>query len=184
MTYIYVVTRFITYFGALLRTTWQHVVCRICKIAVEDTRVFKNDELCGHIEHEIIYRKKHAILICGVPFVMNFILGCCFLLAGSYRVIYLGDTTVYQAFIFLWLGISCFANCAPSFEDMLALKDSIYGGDNKAHKIIFAPFFGVVCAASCLEKYSLTFLISIAFGVAFPFLTAWVAPLLNDFINL
>ena len=184
MTYIYVATRILTYFGTLLRTIWEHIVCRICKIAVEDARTFKNDELCGHIEHEILYRKKHTLLICFVPFVLNFILGVCFLLTGSYRLVYLGDTTVYQAYLFMWMGISCFANCAPSFEDMLSLKDCIIDGNNKAHKIIFAPFFCVVCAAACLEKYSLTFLLSIAFGVAFPYITAWVAPLLSNLIGL
>ena len=84
----------------------------------------------------------------------------------------------------MWIGVSCLANCAPSFEDMLALKDCIYAGENKARKIIFAPFFGVVCASACLEKYSLTFLLSIAFGVAFPYLTAWVTPLLSKLISL
>lgn len=184
MNYIYVATRVVTYFGTLLRAIWEHIVCRICKLAVEDARAFKNDELCGHVEHEVIHRTKHAFLMCFVPFTMNFVLGCCFLLSGSYRLVYLGDATVYQAYLFMWMGISCLANCAPSFEDMLAFKDCVYGGNNKARKIIFAPFFGIICAAACLEKYSLTFLLSIGFGVAFPYLTAWITPLLNKLISL
>lgn len=184
MNYIYVATRVLTYFGTLLRTVWEHIVCRVCKIAAEDVRAFKNDELCGHVEHEVIRRTKHAFLMCFVPFTMNFLLGICFLLTGSYRLVYLGDTTVYQSFLFMWMGISCLANCAPSFEDMLAFKDCVYSGKSKALKIILAPFFGVVCAAACLEKYSLTFILSIAFGVAFPYLTAWITPLISKFMSL
>ena len=40
MNYIYVATRVLTYFGTLLRTIWEHIVCRICKIAAEVTRAF------------------------------------------------------------------------------------------------------------------------------------------------
>lgn len=168
MTTVYVVTRFLTYFGTLLRTFWEHIVCRIFKIPTEDVRAFKNSELCGHVEHHLIYKTSHAFWICFLPFAMNLLLSCCFLLTGAYRIFYLGSTTIYQPYIFLWLGISCAANCVPSFEDMLAFKDCVYGGKNIFLKIIFAPFFAVICAGSCLEKYSLTFLLSIGFAVFFP----------------
>ena len=168
MTTVYVITRVLPYFGTLLRAFWEHLVCRICKIPAEDVSAFKNSELCGHVEHHIIYKRSDAFLMCYLPFVMNFILACCFLLTGSYRLFYLGDTTTYQAYIFIWLGISCAANCVPSFEDMLSFKDCVYGGKSIFLKVIFAPFFAVICAGACLEKYSLTFLLSIGFAVAFP----------------
>ncbi len=169
MTTVYVITRCLTFFGAMLRNFWEQIVCKICKIPAEDVSVFKNSELCGHVEHHVIYRKRDAFLMCFVPFALNFVLACCFLTMGSYRVVYMGDTGTYQAVIFLWLGISCAANCVPSFEDMLAFKDCIYGGKNRLLKIIFAPFFAVICAGACLERYSLTFLLSIGFAVGFPY---------------
>lgn len=168
MTTVYVITRYLTFFGTLLRTFWEQIVLRLCKVPVEDAHAFKYSELCGHVEHHIIYRTRHAFLMCFVPFALNFILACCFLITGSYRVFYMGDTGTYQAYVFLWLGISCAANCVPSFEDMLAFKDCVYGGKNRLFKIIFAPFFAVICAGACLERYSLTFLLSIGFAVGFP----------------
>lgn len=174
MTTVYVVTRGLTYFGALLRTFWEHIVCRIFKIPAEDVNTFKNSELCGHVEHHIIYGKKAAFFMCFLPFTLNFILACCFLFTGSYRLFYIGDTSTYQAYIFVWLGISCAANCVPSFEDMLSFKDNIYRGNNKFLKVILAPFFAVICAGACLEKYSLTFLLSIGFAVAFPHFVQFV----------
>lgn len=168
MTTVYVITRILTYFGTLLRAFWEHIVCRICGIPAEDVAAFKNSELCGHTEHDIIRKKSHAFLMCALPFFLNFILACCFLFPASYRIVYMGDTGTYREYIFLWVGISCAANCVPSFEDMLAFKDCIYGGKNVFLKIIAAPFFAVICVGACLEKYSLTFLLSIGFAAAFP----------------
>ncbi len=181
MTTLYVVTRVLTFFGTYLRTFWEHLVCRLCKIPAEDIRAFKNDELCGHVEHELINKTSHAFLMCWLPFTLNFALGCMFLLTGAFRVFYIGHTASLTGIGVLWLGFSCLANCAPSFEDMLALKDCIYGGDNKALKIILAPFFGVVCAMACLEKYSLTFVLSVLFSIVFPNVVTVVFPLLYSF---
>lgn len=183
MTTIYVATRVLAFFGTYLRTFWEHLVCRICKIPAEDVRPFKYDELCGHVEHEIIKKTSHAFLMCWLPFTLNFIIGSLFLLTGSYRVFYIGETSL-TSFGVLWLGISCLANCVPSFEDMLAFKDCVYGGSSKALKIIFAPFFGVVCAMTCLEKYSLTFILSIVYAVVFPYFFSLVFPALHRFISM
>ena len=49
MTYIYVATRIITYFGTELRVLWEQIVCRLLKIPQEDTRTFKATEMCGHV---------------------------------------------------------------------------------------------------------------------------------------
>lgn len=183
MTTVYVVTRVLTFFGTFLRAFWEHVVCRICKIPAEDIRAFKFDELCGHVEHELINKTSHAFLMCWLPFTLNFTMGTMFLLTGAYRVFYIGEISLTSLGV-LWLGISCIANCAPSFEDMLSLKDCIYGGKNKALKVILAPFFGVVCAMACLEKYSLTFVLSIVYAVVFPHAFSLLLPALNKFITL
>lgn len=184
MTIIYVVTRLLTFFGAILRAFWEQLVCRVCKIAAEDIRPFKYSELCGHIEHELIKNPGHAFLMCFVPFTLNFILSCCFLFSASYRLFYIGGALSFQSFIFLWLGVSCAANCAPSFEDMLDLKDCIYNGKSIALKILATPFFGVYCASACLEKYSLTFILSVLWAVIFPHIFAPVVTLFYQLSHL
>ena len=93
MTYIYVATRIITYFGTETRVFLEQLICRILGIPQEDTRSFKASEMCGHVEHELATGLKQAFLLCFFPFTVNFILGCCILLTGAYRVFYIGDYT-------------------------------------------------------------------------------------------
>lgn len=172
MTIIYTATRILTFFGTVLRAFWEHLVCRICKIPQEDVKPFKNSELCGHVEHELITKTSRSFLMCFLPFTLNFLLSCCFLAASSYRLFYIGAELNFQTVVFLWLGISLAANCAPSFEDMLMLKDALYGGSNKVLKIILSPFFAVYCGCACLERYSLTFILSVLWAIVFPAVTS------------
>ena len=183
MTTVYVVTRVLAFFGTFLRTFWEHLVCRICKIPAEDVRAFKSDELCGHVEHEIIKKTSHAFLMCWLPFTLNFTIGTMFLLTGAYRLFYIGEISLTSIGVW-WLGVSCLANCTPSFEDMLAFKDCVYGGSNKVLKIILAPFFGVVCSMTCLEKYSLTFILSIIYSMVFPNIITVLFPVIHKLVVL
>ncbi len=169
MMYLYVATRVITFFGTELRTFWEHVACRITGIAAEDIRPFKVSELCGHVEHELCETKKQAFTMCFFPFFLNFIIGCCLLLSGSYRVIYAGDFSSVKSWVFLYVGISCLANCVPSFEDVLSFKDVFYGeNSSKVLKIVMAPFFATIYIFSFLERYSLTFVLAVFFAFLFP----------------
>lgn len=182
MTTLYVITRGLTFFGSVLRAYWEHIVCRICKIPIEDARAFKNNELCAHIEHELPENLKQAFFISWLPFTMNFFMGCAFLLSGSYRLFYIGEYDSLQAYGLVWLGVSCVANCAPSFENMLALKDFLYGNKSKVLKVVLSPYFAVVGAAAYLERYSITFILSIAFAIGFPRLFNLLFPVL-DYID-
>ncbi len=169
MTNLYVVTRVLTFFGTVMRAFWEQVACRLCGIPVEDVRALKVSELCGHVEHELVKKKSHIFLVCWLPFTINFIFACCFLLSGAYRVLYVGDIKTVTSWVFLWLGISFAANCVPSFEDVLSFKDAFYNKDTKLIiKILFAPFFVVIYGFSVLERYSLTFIVSILFAIVFP----------------
>ncbi len=182
MTYVYIITRVLTYFGTELRTFFEHIACRIHKVAIEDSRSFKSSEMCGHIEHELTKSLASSFLICFLPFFMNFVLGCLMLLTGSFRVFYIGEFS-FVGILFLWVGISLLSNCSPSFEDALSLKDNLYKKEtNLFAKIILSPFFAVVYAFSWLERYSLTFVLSIAFAVVFPELVSIVFPLLSEII--
>ncbi len=166
---LYVGTRVLTVAGTVLRSFWEHLVCRLCSIPAEDVRSFKVSEMCGHVEHELIKKKSHSFFMCFIPFFLNFVLACCFFLGGSYRIAYIGDMKSITAWLFIWLGVSLAANCVPSFEDVLTFKDLFYNKDtNIAVKIILAPFFLVIYGFSVLEKLSLTFVIAILFAVVFP----------------
>ena len=183
MTYIYVATRVFTYFGTELRAFWEQLVCRFFKIPQEDTRVFKVSEMCGHIEHELTTKLSESFWLCFLPFFMNFVLGSCMLLTGAYRVFYIGDIS-FVSIPFLWLGLSLIANCSPSFEDALSLKDNLYKKEtNIIIKIILSPFFAVSYACAFLERYSITFVLAIIFTVLFPTLFSVVFPLINQMLN-
>lgn len=179
MSVIYVATRIITFFGAYLRTFWEHVACRLCKIAVEDIRAFKVGEMCGHVEHEVVKKTSHSFLICWLPFTMNFLIGCMLLLSGAYKLIYLGVTDSVFYYVTLWLGVSCLANCTPSFEDVITLKDNIYSGDSFTAKIVLSPFFAVCYVMSFLERFGITLLLAIGFSIIFPYLFGYTFPLLH-----
>ncbi len=177
MTNLYVATRVLTFFGAIVRAFWEQVVCRICGIPVEDVRAFKVSELCGHVEHELIKSKKHIFFVCFLPFVLNLIFSCCFLLSGAYRVIYVGDFKSVTSWVFLWLGVSFAANCVPSFEDVLSFKESFYNEETKpVIKILLAPFFAVIYGFSILERYSVTLVVAVLFAIVFPQIVNFLFP--------
>jgi hypothetical protein len=166
---LYVATRVITFPGTVLRAFWEHLICRLCSIPAEDIRAFKVSELCGHVEHELVKKKSHSFLMCFVPFLLNFLLACCFFLGGSYRIAYIGDLKSVLAWVYLWLGISFATNCVPSFEDILSFKDIFFDKATKTIvKIVVAPFYALIYGFSILERFGLTFVISILFSIVFP----------------
>ena len=71
MTTLYIVTRFLTFFGAEARTFFEHLTCRILKLPIEDTRAFKPSELCAHVEHELAPKLGGAFLVCWLPFTLT-----------------------------------------------------------------------------------------------------------------
>ena len=183
MTYLYVATRVFTYFGTELRVFWEQLALRFFKVPQEDTRTFKSSEMCGHIEHELTSSLSSSFMVCFLPFFMNFVLGCCLLLTGSFKVFYIGDISLVSI-LFLWVGVSLLSNCAPSFEDVLSLKDYLYRKEtNIALKIILSPFFAVAYASAYLERYSITFVLSIIFAWVFPTIFSFTFPIINQLLN-
>ena len=183
MTYIYVATRIITYFGTELRVFWEQLVCRFLGIPQEDPRSFKASEMCGHVEHELPKSLKETFMLCFFPFIINFILGICILLTGSYRVFYIGDISI-PSIVFLVVGISLLSNCAPSFEDALSFKDNLYKKEtNTFVKILLTPHFAVSYACAFLERYSVTFILAILFAWVFPTLFSFTFPVINQILN-
>jgi hypothetical protein len=142
-------------------------------------------ELCGHVEHELIKEKKHSFIVCWLPFTMNFILACCFLLTGAYSIVYIGDVKTVTSWVCFWLGISFAANCVPSFEDVLTFKELFYNKETKtAVKVILAPFFALIYGFGILERFSITFVVAVLIAIVFPLLLNLLFPAFNQFSQM
>ncbi len=183
MTYIYVATRVITFFGTYLRTFFEHLACRLCGVPAEDVRAFKSSEMCGHVEHALTDSLKQSLTVTMLPFTMNLLLGSALLLTGSYRLFFAGQVDNIQPYIFTWLGFSCLANCAPSFEDVLSLKSYVFSA-KKPIKIILLPIYAVYFACAFLEKYSVTFVLCAIYTYAFPWIFNNFFPLIEKMYEM
>ena len=71
MTAFYYITKYITFPGAYVRCFWEQIICRICKVPVEDNRYLRQDELAGHIDHEFMPTARSAFALCFVPAFFN-----------------------------------------------------------------------------------------------------------------
>ena len=192
MTVFYVITKFLTFPGAITKALFEHIMCKICKAPVEDTRCLRTDEMCGHIEHELIEKPAASFWFCFIPGLLNFLLGMCLSLFGIVNVYLLGN---YSGFIsgnsllsnlfakaltqnvnlvstvdfllpivFLWFGFSMFVNMAPLPEDALVMKEQ-YKNLNGFLKVLFAPGYFIMRLGAVLERYGVTFILFAAIAV-------------------
>lgn len=165
MTKLYIITRFITAPGAIIRAFWEQVICRIHKTAVEDNRYLRNDELCSHVEHELMPTAGRAFAICFVPMILQLLLAFLVATPAAFDVLYLGALSFPKGIIdivCLWLGFSLVVNCFPSIEDAINMTDKLYRGDaNIFQKIICAIGAGICNIGAYIERYCVTFLTSI-----------------------
>ena len=195
MTAFYVITKFLTFPGAITKALFEHIMCRIFKVPVEDTRCLRTDEMCGHVEHELIERPVASFWFCFIPGLLNFLLGMSLSLFAVINVYLLGN---YSGFIsgspllstalasalsgnaalsatldfllpllFLWLGFSMFVNMAPLPEDAMMMKEQ-YKELNGFLRVLFAPGCFIMRIGATLERYGITFLLfaAIAFVLA------------------
>ena len=165
MTGLYVFTKFLTFPGALVRALWEQIVCRICGVPVEDTRALRSDELCSHIEHELMPRSRGAFAVCFVPAFMNGLLA--FLLAISPTLgLFVFEMTGIPGMIVnifaYWFACSLFINSYPSVEDVLNMREKVYHEGTILQKIVYAPGFFFLFLGAYLERYCITTLIAIA----------------------
>ncbi len=192
MTVFYVITKFLTFPGAITKALFEHIMCKICKLPVEDTRCLRTDEMCGHIEHELVEKPAASFWFCFIPGLLNFLLGMCLSVFGIVNVYLLGN---YSGFIsgssllsnlfakaltenitlvstvdfllpivFLWLGFSMFVNMAPLPEDALVMKEQ-YKNLNGFLKVLFAPGYFIMRLGAVLERYGVTFILFAAIAV-------------------
>ncbi|MBQ7595095.1 MAG: hypothetical protein IJU45_00350 [Clostridia bacterium] len=222
MKIIYLISKYATFFGALIKGLWEHIFCGIFKIFVEDARYLQPNELCGHVEHSLPQSRAKAFLSIFFPSVINGILAF-FLCASGFTGIFILKVSAKHAMfwvyaVLLYLGISFLCNIFPLVEDAMNNWSLIYSAklseedkkrnaeikekikarkafekerkklakeSGKAYKpssnddigviksqssiftkiILFIPS-AVLYAGACLEKYAVTFILSIACIIA------------------
>lgn len=189
MTILYLISKYATVFGTLIKGLWEHIVCGILKIFVEDARYLEPTEICGHVEHELSQSRVKAFLICFLPSLLNGILAFFLGGAGFMGLFILGvpkTTAVFWIYLVLYyVGISFFCNMFPLVEDAMNNWSRLYhsksneeieetkeektskksrksnGETNIVAKILLFIPSAILYAGAYLEKYCGTFIISI-----------------------
>lgn len=168
MTGLYILIRCLTFPGAIMKGFWQQVVCRICKVPVEDNRYLRNDEMCGNIEHEFMPKARGAFALCFVPAFMNGLMSCLLLVVPE--VIFLmgfgsAPLKILSA-VSLWFGLSLYLNSYPLIEDAMNMMNKVYKHGNILQKIFYAPAAAILYAGAYLERYNITLIIAVGAVVA------------------
>ena len=96
MTVIYVITKVLTLPGAITKAFFEQIMCRIFKCPVEDNRYLRTDEMCGHIEHELINRPVASYMYCFIPGLLNFLFAALLFIFPFFNIVFLGN---YSGFI-------------------------------------------------------------------------------------
>ena len=82
MKFLYLIAKYITLPGTIVKALWEHITCGMLKVLVEDGRYLQANELCGHVEHEFSTSKTKAFLVNFIPTVINGLLAFFFGGAG------------------------------------------------------------------------------------------------------
>lgn len=169
MTRLYIFIKYLTFPGALIRGMWEQLVCRICKVPVEDNRYLRNDEMISHTEHELMPKAQGAFAICFVPAFMNFIGAVLLSLAPVMFTLYarFDDTvlTLVNALTY-WFAFSLMVNSYPLIEDAMNMMEKIYKNGNILQKILYAPAAALLYVGAFAEKYCVTFILALAVTAA------------------
>ncbi len=169
MTKLYILIKYLTFPGALIRGMWEQLVCRICKIPVEDNRYLRSDEMISHIEHELMPKAQGAFALCFVPAFMNFIGAFLLALAPVMFTLYarFDDTvlTIVNA-VSYWLAFSLMVNSYPLIEDAYNMMEKVYRQGNILQKVLYAPAAALLFVGAFAERYCITFLIALGVTAA------------------
>ena len=164
MTKLYVIIKSLLFPGAYLRCFWEQVICRICKIPVEDNRYLRDDELTSHVEHEFAPSAGKAFAVCYVPHLLTF-LAALVLAIIPILVLFVMEVDNVLLTIFCalswWFSVSAICNTFPSIEDAINMKEKVYKNGNILQKIIFAPGFAVMYLGAYAERYFVSFILSL-----------------------
>lgn len=170
MTGLYILTKYLTFPGALTRGMWEQIVCRFSKVPVEDNHYLRKDEMSSHIEHEFMQTARSAFAVCFVPFLFQLI-GSVFLgVMPSILLLYLGFNGdilfTVASVVSYWFAASLLSNCFPLIEDVLNMTEKVYGKGNILQKIFYTPGIAILYVGAYLERYCLSFILVVAATVA------------------
>lgn len=164
MTGLYVLTKYLTFPGAIMKGFWQQVVCRICKVPVEDNRYLRRDEMCSNVEHEFMPKARGAFAICFVPAFMNALFAFSLCLIPAFITIYLEIGSVYLKIlsaVSYWFAVSFYVNSYPLIEDAMHMMNRIYKHGNILQKILYTPGAVSLYIGAYAERYCITFIIAV-----------------------
>ena len=125
------ISKYATFFGALIKGLWEHIFCGIFKIFVEDARYLQPNELCGHVEHSLPKSRAKAFLVMFCPSLINAVLAY-FLCSAGFMGLFVLKVSAKSAMfwvyaVLLYLGISFLCNIFPLVEDAMNNWSLIYG---------------------------------------------------------
>ena len=165
----YYITRFLTFPGVYMRCFWEQIVCRICRVPVEDNRYLRQDEMCSHIDHELMPTASGAFALCFVPAFFNAI-GAFFLAIFPVVYLFIYETTdlvlLLVCAVSYWFACSLYINSYSLVEDAINMMEKIYKGGNILQKILYAPGAALLYIGSYLERYGITFIAVVVATVA------------------
>lgn len=161
MTVLYAVFKVITFPGTYVKGFWEHFICKILGLPVENSVYLSMNDVCGHVDHALPKRPFGAFVMAAFPSFMNLFIGSSFLSAGYMLIFEMGigyyesrTAFVLGAFM-LYLGVSFLCNVFPMVEDAMNLYDLLYS-QKKGHIIgrIFAFIpTALLYAGAYLERY-------------------------------
>ena len=177
MTWLYVLTKTIYFPGTFLKGFWEHVTCRLLGIDIyaADTYLSRN-RLCGHVSMIPPLSAGKSFFACFLPMILNLSLGFPAFVAGVLTLGFMGVDVIdpitgkfcpmFILYVVLYLfGASCLCSMFPYTEDVRHLWRTHYGKDSTASGAgkVFAFLPAVVMTAGAyLEKYSVTFFVTVA----------------------
>ena len=169
---ILIISKIVTFPGAMLRGFWEQVYCMAHKIPVESNKYLQMNEMCGHIEHEQMPTKGRTFGYCFFAGIMVFIAGLIFFVPAFVNLWYLeinNETLKIIYYVFLYLAFSMFTNIFPTIEDALYMWEN-YKKRSMVGKILLAPASAIMYIGSYAEGYGITFLTNILCALAILFL--------------
>jgi hypothetical protein len=186
----YLISKTITIPGTLLKAFLEHIACRLTLTAMDNDRYYQNNEMCGHVEHDLAEKRGQAFVLCFFPFIIMLIFGIIFAWAGSIDIIAIGEFRRNEhvnlmGFFYLYLGLCFLNNLFPSTEDYLSFKELFYGKGSKNIflKIILAPLFALFFIGTKLEKTGLSLITTAAFIFFMPQLLSLFVPQLTNLVS-
>ncbi len=132
MSTFYTITKYLTFTGAFLRGFWEHFMCKLLKIPVEDQAYLRAGEMCGHVDHAFAKKGGSAYLVALVPGLVNFFCGMPLMLTGILNLRVMGIRPADSVVLFIvyilmaYIGISMLCNIFPDVETAMNLWDIVF----------------------------------------------------------